>query len=113
VRDWWNRRRERRRAKARINNNPPLPGVYEVEAGKLARLVLAAAPADVRAIGVRLNVAGGVPLMRYVAHRADALSLEHGSGPILDRIDQVWGSIGDWGRMGHAQRPSRRRDPAA
>lgn len=117
------RRAERLSVRARIKRNPPLPQVYETQANRLARFMQAARPADARAIGVRLDMAGGVPLMRYVARRADALSLQHGNGPLLEQLELVWAGIGDWApagngpepraKMGHGKPAARRRDPAA
>jgi hypothetical protein len=83
--------------RARIKGNPPLADkAHEADAARLARLVPAGSGDQVWAIGIRLSKAGGVPLMRYVAHRADALSLQNGTGVILPQIAVTWDKIGEW-----------------
>lgn len=90
MKDWW-------AGRARIRGNPPLADkAHEADAARLAKLVPAGSVDQAWAIGVRLSKAGGVPLMRYVAHRADALSLRNGTGAILPEIAVAWDRIGEW-----------------
>jgi tetratricopeptide (TPR) repeat protein len=77
---------------------PALTPEREKDAAALARLgptTPATDRAAARALGLRLNGEGGVPLMLAVLCRAEMLSLQQRAVTILRTVDAVWDGIGD------------------
>lgn len=88
-----------RRAQQLRETDPEIDSLYTASVERLVAVgatALSGSRREVRAIGERLDAAGGKELMVGVLRHADALSQRRGRGRILRTVEMAWDGIGEW-----------------